>query len=405
MRYVNSIRLLFHIYWFSLIGRIIAHFISSRKHEPKSILYLAAFFPENAGFEWRVRKWVESIKKDYTKVEIKYALEGDEFNQLLTKNHNEFLIKSLKRRFWQVIDSRKFETIIVRRELLLYNDYGNLFLEKLLLKIHPNAILDFDDDISAAKNQPKKIISLYGKLLQEDGDKFNNTLKMYSNFIVASNYLKTRIERINNKNTNIAIIPTCVDYNNFPQKKYTEKKRLIFGWIGGTHNYFLLDNLMPIFVKLSKEYSFKLLVIGGEEYKKNVNFEIEFRKWSLETEIRNLLDVDVGLMPLIDDEESKGKGGFKLIQYMGLGIVSIASPITINNEIVDHQKNSFLAKDYEEWEFWMTQLLENKIELQKIGEEARKKINSAYTFSSNRNNYINFIENVRNSRLLEKQQF
>jgi len=122
----------------------------------------------------------------------------------------------------------------------------------------------------------------------------------------------------------------------------------------------------------------------------------------LETEISNLLDIDIGLMPLIDDAESKGKGGFKLIQYMGLGIVSVASPITINKEIVDHQINSFLANDNEEWEFWLSQLLERKFDLQKIGEEARLKINSKYTFSANENNYINFIEYVRNSRLLEK---
>ena len=402
MRYGNSIRLLLNIYWFSVIGRIISPFISFRKKELNSILYLAAFFPENAGFHWRVKKWADFLKTNYFKVEIQYPLTSDEFKQLSVSNHTRFLVKFLKRRFWQVIYSHKFETVIVRRELLIYNDYGNLFLDKLLLKIHPTAILDFDDDISAAKNQPKKITSLYGKLLNEDGDKFNNTLKMYSNFIVASNYLKTRIESINKKQTNITIIPTCVDYNNFPQKTYTNKKTLIFGWIGGTHNYFLLDNLLPIFDKLSKMHSFKLLVIGGEEYKKKLNFEIEFRNWTLETEISNLLDIDIGLMPLIDDAESKGKGGFKLIQYMGLGIVSVASPITINKEIVDHQINSFLANNNEEWEFWLSQLLERKFDLQRIGEEARLKINSKYTFSANENNYINFIEYVRNSRLLEK---
>jgi glycosyltransferase involved in cell wall biosynthesis len=285
---------------------------------------------------------------------------------------------------------------------LLYNDYGHLFLDRLLLKIHPNAILDFDDDISAAKNQPKKITSVYGKLLKEDGDKFNNSLKLYSNFIVASNYLKTRVESTHEKQPNINIIPTCVDYTNFPEKKYNTKKPFVFGWIGGNHNYFLLDNLLPLFDELSRTYSFKLLVIGGDEYRKNVNFEIEFRKWSLETEINNLLDIDIGLMPLINDTESKGKGGFKLIQYMGLGIVSIASPITINKEIVDHQKNSFLAKDNEEWKYWLTQLLEGKVDLQKMGEEARIKINATYTFSANKNKYINFIDYVRNSRLLEK---
>jgi glycosyltransferase involved in cell wall biosynthesis len=105
-------------------------------------------------------------------------------------------------------------------------------------------------------------------------------------------------------------------------------------------------------------------------------------------------------MPLINDMESKGKGGFKLIQYMGLGIVSIASPITINTEIVDHEKNSFLADKDDDWEFWITELLNGKIDMQKIGNAARLKINNNYTFNSNKENYLKFIENVRNSRVL-----
>lgn len=399
MKYFYSIRLILNVYWFSILGRLILPFLTIRKKKKKTILFLAAFYPENAGFHWRVHKWKELLNTQDYHCESKYTLSASEF-EILNTNRSLFLIKSLKQRFWQVVTSYKYETVIVRRELLLYNDYGNLFLDKLLLKIHPNAILDFDDDISEAKNQPKEINSWYGKLLLEDGNKFNNSLKIYSNFIVASNHLKSRITEQNLNYDNIAIIPTCVDYNDFPQKIYKNNKPFTFGWIGGNHNYFLLDLLLPIFEKIAIEYKFKLLVIGGIEYKRNVNINIEFREWSLQSEINDLLDIDVGLMPLMNDKESKGKGGFKLIQYMGLGIVSIASPITINMEIVDHEKNSFLADQDDEWEFWITELLSGKVDLQKIGNAARLKINNNYTFNSNKENYLKFIENVRNSRVL-----
>jgi glycosyltransferase involved in cell wall biosynthesis len=388
-----------NIYWFSILGRLIVPFLNIRKKKNNTILFLAAFYPKNAGYNWRVHKWIEQLNTQGYNSVSKYTLKASGFDILLT-NRSLFLIKTLKKRFWQVISSSSYETVIVRRELLLYNDYGNLFLDKLLLKIHPNAILDFDDDISEAKNQPKEINSWYGKLLLEDGNKFNNSLRLYSNFIVASIHLKSRIIEQNVNYNNIAIIPTCVDYNDFPQKIYKSNKPFTFGWIGGNHNYFLLDLLLPTFEKIASEYKFKLLVIGGIEYKRNVNFDIEFRKWSLHSEIKDLLDIDVGLMPLINDMESKGKGGFKLIQYMGLGIVSIASPITINTEIVDHEKNSFLADKDDDWEFWITELLNGKIDMQKIGNAARLKINNNYTFNSNKENYLKFIENVRNSRVL-----
>ena len=256
-----------------------------------------------------------------------------------------FFIKSIRKRFKQCLYARKFHAVVVRRELLMFNDYGNLFMDKFLLKIHQNVILDFDDDIAAAKQQPREIKSFYGKILQENGNKFNDSLRLYKRFIVGSKYLKERVLQENKtiSEHNILIIPTCVDYNQYQIKKYPQKiEQIVFGWIGGDHNYFLLDSLLPVLNKLAKDYDFKLIVIGGKKYEPNVNFEIEFITWTLATEVENLYKIDIGLMPLNDDARSRGKGGFKLIQYMGLGIVSVASAITINREIISHNYDSFL---------------------------------------------------------------
>lgn len=386
-----------NVYWFSILGRLIAPFLTIRKKKKNTILFLAAFYPENAGYHWRVHKWKELLNTEDYHCESKYTLNASEF-EILNTNRSLFLIKSLKRRFWQVVTSYSYETVVVRRELLLYNDYGNLFLDKLLLKIHPNAILDFDDDISAAKNQPKKITSLYGKLLNEDGDKFNNSLKLFNYFFVASNYLKKRVLDQNSKinSDNICVIPTCVDYDKYPIKDYSKiKNKLTFGWIGGDHNYFLLDQIIPILEKLSTKYKFNLLVIGGDNYNRECSFEIIFKKWSLETEIENLLSIDIGLMPLDDSIRAKGKGGFKLIQYMGLGIVSIASSVTINQEIVDNYTNSFLVCNEDEWYDCFSEILSGKINFEEFGKKARIKIDENYTIDANAANYLNFIKNVR----------
>jgi glycosyltransferase involved in cell wall biosynthesis len=373
----------------------------ARRNKNKSVLYLAAFFPGNAGYHWRVKKWTEELEKEGFTVNIASPLNELDFKNLLAQDHQQFLIKSLKRRFWQVVHSRKYETVIVRRELLIFNDYGNLFLEKLLLKIHPNAILDFDDDLSSSKRQPRKITNWYGKLLQEHGDKFNATLKLYKHFIVASDYLKGRVLGQNRKisEKDVCVIPTCVDYVNYPAKDYSKRiGPIVFGWIGGDHNYYLLDLILPLFKKLSKEYTFKFLLIGGKNPNFLVDFDLEFISWSLDSEINNLNKIDIGLMPLDDDDNSKGKGGFKLIQYMGLGIVSVASPITINKQIVRHEQDSFLPETFEDWESVLRRILNNEINLSEIGKKARRKIESSFTFNANKSTYKEFIEGVRNSR-------
>jgi len=372
-----------------------------RKHKriqktPNSILFLENFPIENSGYQYRAKKWANLLNNKGINCEVLTILESKtEFdNALKNEPFSKFMLQAIKIRYQQCLYAKKFETVIVRRELLFQNDYGNLFMEKFLLKIHPNVILDFDDDISAAKKQPKRITNIYGKLLLEDGNKFNNTLRLYKRFIVASDYLKQKVlaENPNILEENILVIPTCVDYNQYQIKKYPQKiEQIVFGWIGGDHNYFLLDSLLPVLNKLAKDYDFKLIVIGGKKYEPNVNFEIEFITWTLATEVENLYKIDIGLMPLNDDARSRGKGGFKLIQYMGLGIVSVASAITINREIISHNYDSFLYDNEQELIAILEAILANKILLSKVGYRARQKIEHNYTFKSVQESYINFI--------------
>ncbi len=395
---IKKILFIFEFLAFFVFVRLSTLLIKANKiaSNPNSILYLENFPIENAGYQNRAKKWVDLLhNNDFSCVVLTILESKTDFDNAVKKEtFSKFLLRSIKIRYKQCLYAREFETVIVRRELLFQNDYGNLFMEKFLLKIHPNVILDFDDDISAAKKQPKRITNIYGKLLLEDGNKFNNTLRLYKRFIVASDYLKQKVlaENPNILEENILVIPTCVDYNQYQIKKYPQKiEQIVFGWIGGDHNYFLLDSLLPVLNKLAKDYDFKLIVIGGKKYEPNVNFEIEFITWTLATEVENLYKIDIGLMPLNDDARSRGKGGFKLIQYMGLGIVSVASAITINREIISHNYDSFLYDNEQELIAILEAILANKILLSKVGYRARQKIEHNYTFKSVQESYINFI--------------
>jgi glycosyltransferase involved in cell wall biosynthesis len=154
----------------------------------------------------------------------------------------------------------------------------------------------------------------------------------------------------------------------------------------------MLDLLLPLFEKLFHNYKFKLIIIGGDYYDRKTTFPKEFIKWSLKNEIEDLKKIDIGLMPLTQDNESKGKAGFKLIQYMGLGIVSIASAITINNEIIKDKENSFLAENNNDWFNILKNILDNEIDLTHIGTNARKTILNNFTFNANLNKYLSFIK-------------
>lgn len=394
-----NIYLLICLYWFIFLSKLIPVFIKKKTHQVRKndILFLDCTPVENAGYQYRSKKWADKLSQAGLKCEVKtlfedrYKFEG----HIKKENLTVFYVKSMSRRLRQCIYARNFKTVIVRRELLLFNDYGNLFMEKFLNKLHDNIILDFDDDLSASKGHPRKITNFYGKKMLEQGNKFSDSFLYYHKFITASDYLKTKVLNENSSVNpdEILVVPTCVDYDKYEAKQYSsEIKHICLGWIGGDYNYYLLDLLIPVLNKLFEKYNFKLLVIGGKKYKANVNFEIEFIPWSLDSEIESLYKIDVGLMPLEDDFINRGKSGFKLIQYMGLGIVSVASGITINNEIVDDRIDSFLIKSDNEWETVLIEILEGRIDYKEMGKLARQKIESNYTFKANFDRYYNFVK-------------
>ncbi len=113
----------------SLVAWILGvkYWFPKKKH---SVLYLENFPIENAGYQYRAGKWANILKQNHFQAEVKTLFENKEiFDAYFRENKLiKFFIKTMWIRFFQCLYALKFETVIVRRELLLYNDYGNLFM-------------------------------------------------------------------------------------------------------------------------------------------------------------------------------------------------------------------------------------------------------------------------------------
>jgi len=230
----------------------------------------------------------------------------------------------------------------------------------------------------------------------EDRLIFYKALKRYKRFMPGSEYLKILLKNTNTTvdDSAILVLPTCVDYEGELSKNYSLDKNITtLGWIGSNGNQVQLDKLIPTLNSISKIKPIELLVISGKSYApSNVTFPIKNVNWSLETEKEDLYKIDIGLMPLDNDKMSRAKCGFKLIQYMGLGIVSIASAVTTNNRIIDDEENGFLVSNDVDWEENLLKVLDRRQEFEKISEKARRKIREHYSFGSHIEKLKNFIE-------------
>jgi glycosyltransferase involved in cell wall biosynthesis len=347
----------------------------------KHVLFLENFPVNNSGYYYRAHAWSELLKQEGYSSQVKTIIQSEQrWNKWLKDEFGAFLLYSMWKRYFQLFTVFRYDAIIVRRELLFFNEYGHLYLDRILNTIHKNVILDVDDDLGASKGEPRKVTSLFGRLLWEKGTKFQDSIILYKRFICGSEYLNELVYKLN-PSAEVSVIPTCSEIFRLP-KTISEKR--VLGWIGATGNLEMLDLIVSLLNDLADEHLFKLVTISGKAYepKIQVQFEIEHVPWNRERDKENLALIDVGLMPLDNNRFTRGKCGFKLVQYMAQGIPAIGQKIHPNDKIID--KFGWLVDDSEEWKSALTQALTmSKSDLENLGIAAQRHISEHYSFHSN----------------------
>src|SRR5690606_20158831 len=164
--------------------------------------------------------------------------------------------------------------------------------------------------------------------------------------------------------------------------------RLVVGWTGSHSTLKYLKLLEPVLEGFRKRYpAVEFLVIADREPPLTIK-PLTFKPWDLKTEIQDLACINIGIMPLPDDEWSKGKCGFKALQYMALEIPTVASRVGANTSIIDHEVNGFLASTEEEWSHYLALLAEDKSLREKIGKKGREKIVAHYSVRANSSTFL-----------------
>ena len=206
-------------------------------------------------------------------------------------------------------------------------------------------------------------------------------------------------------NRNVILNPTTIDteglhnpklYQSSPKKDFLSvaafpEKELVIGWTGSHSTLVYLHLILPVLQELEKKYSFTFLVIADKKPDLSLN-SLQFRPWSKETEIQDLMRLDIGLMPLSDDLWSQGKCGFKALQYMALGIPAIASPVGVNNQIIEDGVNGYLCDSPDKWYHKIETMILNPGLRKTFGKNGREKVIQKYSVLSNTDNFLGLFE-------------
>ena len=297
------------------------------------------------------------------------------------------IIKGYLKRWKHVlVDVHRYNTVFVHREAA---PLGPPVFEWVISKLwQKKMIYDFDDAIWIPNTTAENKLVSYFKSFW----KVRKICKWSSIVTAGNHFLASYAKQSGAKN--VVYLPTIVDTDNryIPKASANEKVVPVIGWTGSHSTLKYLDEIISVLQNIEKEVEFKFLVIAN----KNPELELknfEFINWDAKTEIEDLQKIHIGVMPLTADKWSDGKCGFKLIQYMALGIPSIASPVGVNKEIINDGVNGFLVENSLEWKERILVLLKNQhlnYEFSKLGREV---IKNRYSLGSQKETFLGLFTN------------
>jgi glycosyltransferase involved in cell wall biosynthesis len=188
-------------------------------------------------------------------------------------------------------------------------------------------------------------------------------------------------------NPNVVLMPTTIDTDNHHAVLCNHSsEKVIIGWTGSHTTMGYLKLLEPVLAELEKRYSFEFRVISNQTPDLHLQ-SLNFVKWNKKTEIADLAEIHIGVMPLEEDQWAEGKCGFKGLQYMAIGAVSILSPVGVNKQIIQHGVNGFLASTLDEWKETLIELLENQPLRQQVGRAGRQTVIDNYSVQANKEKF------------------
>lgn len=217
-------------------------------------------------------------------------------------------------------------------------------------------------------------------------------MKVSDHVITCTPYLDSFVKQYNLHTTDISSTINTELYT--PKLDYSVKdgRPFIIGWSGSHSTSKYLYLLAPVFTRLiASGIDFKLVVMGDSEFKID-GISIQAIPWAAEYEIDVVRSFDIGLYPLPDENWVYGKSGLKALQYMGLGVPTIATAIATNFRIIDTGHDGYLANSIDEWYDIIIKLINCKELRESIGKNARKRVVDEFSILSNSRRYLNVLQ-------------
>lgn len=350
-----------------------------------SILFIAAHRPGRSPSQrFRFEQYIDHFRNSGYRCDFSWIIteSDDRFFYKPGRFFSKFMVvlRSLRTRFRDAARASEYDIVFVQREAFMT---GSSYFEKRFSRSKAKLVFDFDDalwllDTSDANKSLDWL---------KDPSKTDRIIAC-SDLVIAGNaYLAGYAKKFNK---NVVVIPTTIDTS--VHRKMTQEKmdgRICIGWTGSITTIKHFEYAVPFLLKLKEKYGDKICfkVIGDNSYK-NDKLDICGNAWAEATEVNDLAEIDIGIMPLPNDEWAKGKCGLKGLSYMAMEIPAVMSPVGVNSEIIADGANGFLASSDAEWVEKLSLLVDSPELRARMGAEARRTVEERYSVNSQKQRYL-----------------
>jgi glycosyltransferase involved in cell wall biosynthesis len=279
--------------------------------------------------------------------------------------------------------ARAADVVVVQKQL-----FGRAMLRALTLA-NPQLVYDFDDALYAPRSDDR------GTSSRPAARELLDQMLARARLVIAGNdelarYAMARARRV-------AVVPTVVDTEVYcrPTPRARSSGTVVIGWTGTAANLRYLEPLRETIQDIQREdrvpTEFRVISSQAPDWP---DVDGSFRRWTLEGAIDEIADLDIGLMPLPDTPWTRGKCGFKALEYMALGLPAIASPVGVMPKILGHGRTGFLAGDPAEWRTYLDRLIADPELRQRLGDAGRREVAERYSVQATAPRLARLLESV-----------
>lgn len=208
------------------------------------------------------------------------------------------------------------------------NEYDVILLQRVIVPQHVLSqikkpiIYDFDDaiylprDVEMTKYHVDQLLTKFSAIVS------------VAKIVLAGN--KTLCDKSKQCGAqDVRLLRTGIDVSSFSTQSFQDPKTIV--WSGSRSTLCYVEQAHSVLKNV--DANVRIVCEGGGIPAWDIRSENI--TWTKETRVSSLANTHVGIAPMPDTDWTRGKCGFKLVQYMAAGLPVVASNVKIHREFFD----------------------------------------------------------------------